>query len=61
MILKYSDGNENSLVEEKAKNLFDMYEKDGIESVGDELIDDLLEWTKALNFKKYVKKNLNLF
>ena len=44
---------ENILVEDTAKHLLDIYEKNGIESIEDWQVDELLEWTNTLSFKEY--------
>ena len=42
----------NMIIEEAAKNLVEAFEKDGVNSVEDWEVDELLEWTNGLSFEK---------
>ena len=42
----------NLIIEEAAKNLVEAFEKDGVNSVEDWEVDELLEWTNGLSFER---------
>ena len=46
----------NLIIEEAAKNLVEAFEKQGVNSVEDWEVDELLEWTNGLSFEKFDSK-----
>lgn len=47
---KSNDKETNMIIEEAAKNLIDTLENEGLDSIEDWEVNELLEWTNTLNF-----------
>lgn len=52
---KTGDVETNMIIEEAAKSLIDTLDKDGLHTIEDWEVNELLEWTNALNFDDYSK------
>ncbi|XP_042607728.1 protein MFI isoform X4 [Cyprinus carpio] len=56
----HTEHNETALLVQKSTELIDSFEQIGPDSVSEQEVDELLEWTKALNFDEYINEWRNL-
>ncbi|XP_059380032.1 protein MFI [Carassius carassius] len=56
----HTEHDETALLVQESTELMDSFEQIGADSVSEQEVDELLEWTKALNFDEYINEWRNL-